>query len=461
MGALRPPGIIMLLLLMLLSIQACMAAQGGGGYGLVTSSPDYPLLAKGVQVNGGQVRPRALPISVEAGSMVCVPTAVYIDVDRRYVFRGWDDGLASPCRAVSANATYIAEYGEQVLIQVFSDLREYSRSIWADAGEIINLTAPEAVEGNGVRYAFLEWSGGEEPWSPRNHIVAVKPARIELRFEPMYLLTLTSSHGVAVNGSGYYRHGSMAVISAPEEVLLEPGRKLVFERWASIGPIPAIIPSERSSVTAIRVEAPYTIKAEYAEMYYVEALGLGGEVLARGWFRPGDAIQVSARPVVEAVPGEVRYVFKGWSDPSLPQAPSITISAERPMRIHAIYERQYRVEAAGEYGVSGSGWYPENSTAVIRAPATPQAALLIKRVFRGWAGDLDTVLDNRGDTLVLKVVRPVRIMAVYATEPDYISSIIVAGIITALAALGLRGVERRKPREAASKGAEEVRVISA
>jgi len=98
---------------------------------------------------------------------------------------------------------------------------------------------------------------------------------------------------------------------------------------------------------------------------------------------------------------------------------------------------------------------------VIRAPATPQAALLIKRVFRGWAGDLDSVLDNRGDTLVLKVVRPVRIMAVYATEPDYISSIIVAGIITALAALGLRGVERRKPREAASKGAEEVRVISA
>jgi|GEM_PF-4127332 len=66
----------------------------------------------------------------------------------------------------------------------------------------------------------------------------------------------------------------MAVISAPKEVLLEPGRKLVFDRWVSIGRIPAIIPNEKSSTTTVRVEAPYMIRAEYAYMYYVEANGL-------------------------------------------------------------------------------------------------------------------------------------------------------------------------------------------
>jgi hypothetical protein len=439
---------LLLTVTMLLMLSFVNVSSGESSkYGYVTSYPEYPLIAKGLYVNGEYVRPRDLPMKVEAGSKVCVTPSIYMDMDRRYVFKGWGDGLKDPCRVVSANTTYTALYYEQVLIQVFSELREYSKSFWVDVGEYVNLTVPEVVERDGVRYVFIEWSGGEEPWNTRNHFVAVKPVRLELRWEPMYLLTLTSSHGVVVNGSGYYKYGSVAVISAPEEVLLEPTRKLVFERWVSIGPIPALIPNEKSSTTTVRIEAPYIIKAEYEEMYYVEVLGLGGETVVKKWFKEGDTIQISVKPIIEVVQNEVRYVFRGWSDTSLPQIPSLTLSVDKPLRVQAIYEKQYRVEAVGEYGVSGTGWYPENSTAILKAPASPRTMLLLKTVFNGWTGDLSNPV-NRGDTLIIRVNKPVRVMAVYSIEPDYISIAVLGAVVTVITAVGLRKTEKKKRLEA-------------
>jgi len=312
-----------------------------------------------------------------------------------------------------------------------------------DVGEMVNLTVPEVIEKDNVQYRFVEWSGGEEPWSPTNHFIAVKPMRLELRWEPRYLLTLTSSYDVKLNGSGYYRSGALSVISAPEEVLLEPGRKLVFERGVSVGPIPAIIPNDGSSTTTLRVETPHTIKAEYVEMYYVEILGLGGETIVKKWFKEGDVVQVSVRPVIEVVQNEVRYVFKGWSDPSIPQIPSLTLSVDGPLKIQAIYEKQYRVKAVGEFGASGTGWYPENSTTILKAPISPRTMLLLKTVFKGWSGDIGNAV-NGGDTLIVRVDRPLRVVAVYGIEPDYISMAVVGGVIIVLVAVGLRKTEKKK-----------------
>jgi len=445
-----------MLLLILLSSRACLAAPEEEDYGYIASEPEYPLLLRGIYVDGEHVRVKSLPVNVEAGSTVCVAPAIYTDIDRRYAFRGWDDGLGNPCRAVSANATYTAVYVEQVLVQVFSELREYSRSFWVDVGEMVNLTVPEIVEKEGVQYRFVEWSGGERPWSPTNHLVAVKPVRVELKWEPRYLLALTSSHGVLVNGSGYYGFGSIAVISAPDEVVLEPGRKLVFERWVSVGPIPAIIPNEGSSTTTLRVEGPYIIKAVYSEMYYVEVLGVAGETVVKRWAKAGEVVQVSVKPVVEVIKNEVRYVFRGWSEPSLPQIPSFTVSVEKPLIVKAIYEREYMVEAVGEYGISGGGWYPENSTAILKVPATPRTMLLLKTVFNGWAGDLEDTV-RRGETLIVYVRRPVKIKAMYSIEPDYISIAVLVGVIAVLAAAGLRG-GKRKHLEAYKQTEEAVEV---
>jgi len=177
------------------------------------------------------------------------------------------------------------------------------------------------------------------------------------------------------------------------------------------------------------------------------------------WFKAGDTVQVSVKPVIEVVQKEVRYVFKGWSDPSIPQIPSLTISVDKPLRIQAIYEKQYMVEAVGEYGVSGAGWYPENSTAILRAPRSPRAMLLLKTVFNGWAGDAGNSVD-RGDTLIVRVDRPIRVVAVYGIEPDYISIAVLGGIVTVLAAVGLRKTEKKKrvevvePEEISEKIAE-------
>ncbi len=431
--------ITILILLSLLTIPGCY----GVGSGYITSEPQLPLIAGGIYVSGALVKVGSLPVEVPAGLEVCVKQNVYVDVDRRYSFKQWSDGVLDICRVVRENETVKAVYSEQVLIQVFSDIREYSKSFWIDVGETVNLTVPEVVEKDNVIYRFIEWSGGEEPWSPRNHFVAVKPMRLEVEWEQLYKLTLTSSHNVNVNGSGYYKYGSTATISAPSEVYLEKDRKLVFERWVSIGSTPVIILNEGSEVTAVRVEGSYIIKALYSEMYYVEFLGLGGEALLKKWVKAGETIQVSARQVID-VGGDARYVFKGWSDPSLPQIPSITLHIDKPMKVQALYEKQYRVELESSYGGSGGGWYPENSTAVLRAPENPQTMLLLKIVFDGWAGDIEGSI-GKGSTLIIRnISRPIKVQALYSIQPDYTSITVIGALVTVLTALGLREKSRKK-----------------
>ena len=168
-----------LILIIMLSLSAIWIGQArGAGVGYVSSDPKTAMIVGGLSVDGRGVKPDELPLAVPAGSEVCARPHVYLDVNRRLSFSGWDDGSKSLCRRVSANQTLTAHYVEEVLIQVFSDLKKYSKSFWAEAGQPINLSVPEVVEKGDVRYVFAEWSAGEEPWSPENHLVAVKPVRI-------------------------------------------------------------------------------------------------------------------------------------------------------------------------------------------------------------------------------------------------------------------------------------------
>ena len=412
------------------------------GSAIVDSKPRLPLIIDGIEAS-------ELPVKVSEGSEVCVKwTVKYIDIDRRYVFEKWSNGERSTCIKPKANETVTAYYRDEVLVQIYSgDVDEYSRSFWIESGSIVELEVePLKYVGQDVRYVFKEWSSGETPFSPRNRIVAVKPLRIEVKWVKEYLLTLTSNLNVKLNGSGWYREGSTAIISAPERIELGD-RLLVFDKWVSVGSYPVLISNPSSSTTMISVNSPYIIMPVYRELFLVEVRGVEGGLIDRRWVEKGELYKIDLKNVVEVVPGEVRYVFRGWRDPSIPQTPSLQIEVQEPLRLEALYEKQYYVKVNSEYGSFGGGWYTENSTALVRAPETPQTILFMKRVLNGWSGDIANLRINGGTVLIDKVRRPITLTAVYSIEVDYPALGIFLALVSILAYIGLRPRKKKETEQ--------------
>lgn len=433
----------MALLATLLILPSLLPAVNAEDYSIVNSWPRLPLL-----VNGVEVPSHELPLNVPPNSTVCVPRKiVYTDIDRRYVFKQWSDGGKDLCAQTPVNGTLTAIYGEEVLVQVFSDVEKYSMSIWVKAGTRLNLTVDPVVYGEpGVRYVFRGWSGGERPFDPENYIAAVNPVRLQINWEKQYHLTLTSSFPqVKVNGTGWYRAGDLAVIAAPKEIMLDDRRKLVFDEWVSVGPIPVIINNPSAPVTSLIMDAPHQIQAKYSEYFLVEIHGVEDEIIYRAWIKKGEPIQVNVGNIIEVIPHEMRYVFRGWNESTVPQLPSFTINVDKPLIIKSLYEKQYYVRVVSEYGGIGEGWYPENSTALIQAPSTPQTVLFLKRVFKGWEG---SVKSNSSDSrLLLKVDKPLNLRASYILEIDLPSLLVVIGVASALTIVGLHGFKGKKKEE--------------
>lgn len=424
--------IIFFTMLMLAAPVEC-DVQSEKDYVLVDSKPSLPLTVDGVEAFP--------PIKVRLGSEVCVSkTTLYVDVDRRYVFDKWSSGEFSRCVRASENIT--AYYVEEVLVQVYSrEVREYFRSFWVKVGELVKLKVePIHYVSGDTRYVFEEWSDGEMPLSPENIIAAVKPVRVQVKWVKQYLLTLTSSE--RVNGSGWYREGSTAIISAPEFVDNGDTRK-IFEKWVSVGLYPAIINNPKSPTTHVTVNAPYQITPVYQEFFLVEVHGLGG-LIDRRWVEKGGLYNVEVKNVIEVVPGEVRYVFRGWSDKSIPQIPSIQIEVDKPLKLEALYEKQYYIKVYSDYGSVGEGWYKENSTAIVRVSETPQTILFMKRVLKGWGSDADAAEINGGVAIVRNINKPVKLSVVYGLEVDYLILIIFSGVVGFLIFIGLWRKEKGK-----------------
>lgn len=415
------------------------ASASAGGYANVDSKPRLPLIVDGVEFSDP-------PVRVAEGSEVCVKWAVkYLDVDRRYVFEKWSNGETSTCIKPRAGENVTAYYVEEVLVQIYSgDVPKYSRSFWTPSGSVLEIEVePVEYVGEGVRYVFKEWSSGEMFSSPRNRVAVVKPLRIEVKWVKEYLLTLSSQLNIKLNGSGWYREGAVAVISAPER--LEFGdRLLLFDKWVSAGPNPVLIGNPSSTVTAITVNAPYIITPVYRELFLVEVKGVEGGLVDRRWVERGELYKIDLKSVVEVVPGEVRYVFKGWRDSNIPKTPSLQIEVNGPVKLEALYERQYYVKVQSDYGSVGGGWYPENSTAIVKVPETPQTILFMKRVLSGWSGDVAGLRINGGTAIVDVVRRPITLTAIYSLELDYPVLAIFLGLVAILSYIGLKPRKKKE-----------------
>jgi hypothetical protein len=419
-----------LLLLALSLALLVMRAEGGAPY---TVSANYPVK---VLVNGEE---RSLPTRVAPGDLVCAPEASYLDEGVRIVFGGWEGLGRDPCVRAYGNLT--AAYTREYLVHVYSEPPALRRSMWVSEGTVLTLDYPETyVESEGVRWVFQHWSGGEKPFQPSNRIYVARPARLEAHYVREFRVAALATHGVRVNGSGWYREGAIAVVAAPREVYVDEGTRLVLAEWVTAGSVPAIVmPQTSPGVAVLEVRGPHVVMARYRFEHLVTATGPQG-VIFSGWVGEGEELKLTTPEYIELGQG-ARLRFEGWSGAEGAGSRELSIRVTAPLRIEAIYVRQYLLSVTSPVGAGGAGWYDEGSTAMVTVPENPSTNVFVKRRLNGFSGDCGECRHN-GGRMALVMDRPRSVAAVYVYEPDLLNLGILAGTVAAGVALYITGRRR-------------------
>jgi len=392
-------------------------------------------------VNGTPAK--TLPASVALGSRVCVKTlAEYLNAGERYHFESWDipeemgqsgHTLEGPCTDVLGQGTYTAQYSQQVLFQVRSEVKTYRRSWWVPKGDIVELSVPDVVdEADTTRYRFKEWSAGETPFNASNLMVALEPTTVEVFWTPEYNVIIEGPDGSVGTASGWYSGGSSLVLRATPEIYGDRGRsRLSFDTWEALaGPLPSVRDGG-SPATIVTVDGHYVFHASYETAFLVEAGNFQG-ILLQEWILEGQEVEIESPATIETIPEKERYIFKGWRGENIgEEANTLRVIVDRPLSLEALYDKQFMVNVSSPYGASGSGWYTEGEKAMVMAPEEPQSMLFFKRVFAGFLGYEGSPTPADRPVTTVEVDRPLNISATYRTELNRkVLAIIVGTMVT-------------------------------
>lgn len=264
------------------------------------------------------------------------------------------------------------------------------------------------------------------------------PVTILAYYSMQHFVNVSTLFGSAV-GSGWYDHGTTAVISVPDDLIQVAEReRYVLAGWLVGG---TLVPGRSVS---LRVTEPVTVAAEWRREFLVRFVTVPGEIRddvfpeAEKWIAEGMRIDLS--PPSDLRGGEgVRYVLKSVR-------PSGSIIVESPVDLIAVYERLYLLRVVDEMGlVGGEEWRREGETVRLWMPTT-SIGFLVKRVFAGWrAQDGNTYNVNPYEFVITS---PETIYAIWRT--DYTELLMLAGILGGVAAglaLMRHGTPLRKKKE--------------
>ncbi|BAN90981.1 hypothetical protein ACAM_1512 [Aeropyrum camini SY1 = JCM 12091] len=354
----------------------------------------------------------------EEGSTHTVEVIVdtwYTDDGERYVFKTWNTGENQKQVSVVADKpkSVVAVYEKQYFLEVVSPYGSSKGSGWYPAGSLVEISVDDTIEiGDGVRASFLRWSERYNPELSQTSIYLFEPKTVKAYWKIEYRIQVSAEvEGAQVTEGGWFEEGSIITVTAQEEV--GDGEALWrFSGWkVESGAVDPDVDLD-SRTLSLKVLAPAQLVAQYDRYYYVEALTPVGEVEGSGYYRSGDIAVVSVPDIVEA--GEdTRYVFTGWTGDVESPSPRLTINVEKPLRLVATWQVQYRVDVESNVlqiqDLRGDGWYSLGEKVKLYAPETVSSGYGIKYVFAGWKGDFNS--SKPSDTAI--VTGPAKIEAVY------------------------------------------------
>jgi len=129
-----------------------------------------------------------------------------------------------------------------------------------------------------------------------------------------------------------------------------------------------------------------------------------------------------------------RLVFSKWNNGEETQTLSFT--ATRDTSIIALYDREYYVEVASQYGTpEGAGWYREGSRAPLSIPSIVVLDNNTRAVFTGWTGG---ALPWSNDSNYVYVFSPISVRPEWRIEYKYSVIVPLKGNLTGWAPPGSR-----------------------
>ena len=199
----------------------------------------------------------------------------------------------------------------------------------------------------------------------------------------------------------------------------------------------------KSSSRLVEAEGDVYLRAVYVTEYYVGVSSRYGRVSGGGWYRAGEEAVVSVSDTVVDHGNGTRRVFKGWSNGSAEKVLRFTVS--KPVNVTALWDTEYRVEAVSSHGnVSGGGWYPRGSVAVLEVERTEVEEGGKRYVFDGWY--MGGKLVSHEERVELRVDGPLRVEARWreASAGGAVASPLIGVVVIAAVAAALYLVLRRR-----------------
>ena len=395
------------------------AALFGTSIASAQQAPTSPIV---VSTNSGTtlfvdgIEPEKLPAGVAAGATVCAPAPrVYKSEGERFIFQQWSDGTTDKCIVPTKPGAYRAIYAHEVLVVLKSAAPGVQRSLWVPFAEPVKLEVPSLVQqGDDSRFRFDGWSDGETLFERTNQIAPVKPTILEAKWIHEYQITIQAPDGADIKGSGWYPEGSSLLIRAPDVL---PGssdqERLKFAGWENSSLRGAVLQNPQVLQAAVKVDAPYVLRAMYDKQFLVDATSTLG-TLKHDWIKDGSDVILEAPPIADVVPEQDRLVFKRWDgmDGGL-TSPKITGKVDKPISVTAVYERQVMLKINAPHGAAGDGWQKAGSVAPVSVPSTFSEMFLLNSTFSGFGG-----YPPGQSSIQVLVNEPTTLTALYRTEPN-------------------------------------------
>lgn len=232
---------------------------------------------------------------------------------------------------VNGPATLQPQYVREFLVEGYG-LRDVRLSqTWATEGAVVSVSAPETVlVEEGVRWRFVEWSGGMEPTQPTTRVVASRPLVLQARYTQEYLVRVLAPEGVTVSGAGWYAPGQSITLRLPDTVMQGEDQRWRWVGWETEPP-----GTVQGTVVTVTVSQPITLRPRYALEFLVEAR-TPRSVLLQEWKGAGATLSLEAPPTLDDVP--LRFWRERGTGEVVGGAPSLTLQVTRPLRLEAVYE---------------------------------------------------------------------------------------------------------------------------
>nr|BAL57000.1 hypothetical protein HGMM_F46A05C39 [uncultured prokaryote] len=290
---------------------------------------------EGVAITGGGWYPAGQTAVLRA------PATVSLGAGQRLRLTGWQgEGAPADTLAhartlltfpVNGPAVLLPQYVREFLVEGYGLRGARLLQTWAPEGDIVSVSAPEEVlVEEGVRWRFVEWSGGMEPNKPTTRVVASRPITLQARYAQEYRVQVLAPEGVTVPGAGWFAPGQTVTLRLPDLVPVGEDRRWRWMGWEGEPP-----PTTQGPVVTLKVDAPVSLRPRYALEVLVEARTPKG-LLLREWKALGDTVALEAPASLDGVP--LRLWREEGTGVVLGSAPRLEIQVTAPLRLEAVYE---------------------------------------------------------------------------------------------------------------------------